>query len=170
MERVATAAFELRHVFPALSTVPTRVCIDASRWQELVRLVTSFDATLETGGILLGKLIQDGYSVMHVGGPGPLARHARNAFLRDLDHARTLARLAWAEDRSEWLGEWHTHPSYSLAPSEADLRSYRAHLHDSELAFTTFLSIVVRNRGGDVRAAAWTVGIRDVQRLRIEVV
>ncbi len=85
---------------------------------------------LETGGILLGDDATDGIVIRHAGGPGPKATRGERTFMRDLDHARRLADSAWSEDRSQWIGEWHTHPTGGLSPSEVDLHSYMRHLHD----------------------------------------
>lgn len=113
---------------------------------------------LETGGILLGT--DDGQEVVirHAGGPGPKARRESNRFLRDLTHAQQIAELAWKEDQSQWIGEWHTHPSGDLTPSNYDLEAYGRHLHDPELSFKRFLTIiVVLARTGEITAAAWIV-------------
>lgn len=101
----------------------------------------SFDG-LETGGILLGDDATDGIVVRHAGGPGPNATRGERTFMRDLDHARRLADSAWSEDRSQWIGEWHTHPTGGLSPSEVDLHSYMRHLHDPELEFDKFIAII----------------------------
>ncbi|MDJ0356626.1 Mov34/MPN/PAD-1 family protein [Paenarthrobacter sp. PH39-S1] len=98
---------------------------------------------LETGGILLGTDGHNGIVIRHAGEPGPKARRGSHRFLRDLAHARQLAEVAWKEDRSQWIGEWHTHPSGDLAPSSYDLDSYSRHLRDPELGFDRFIAIIV---------------------------
>jgi integrative and conjugative element protein (TIGR02256 family) len=113
---------------------------------------------LETGGILLGT--DDGQEIVirHAGGPGPKARRESTRFLRDLAHAQQLAELAWKEDQSQWIGEWHTHPSGDLTPSNYDLEAYARHLHDPELSFKRFLTIIVGlTRTGEITAVAWIV-------------
>ncbi|WP_426939764.1 Mov34/MPN/PAD-1 family protein [Pseudarthrobacter sp. S6] len=113
---------------------------------------------LETGGILLGT--DDGREIVvrHAGGPGAKAHRESNRFLRDLAHAQQLAELAWKEDQSQWIGEWHTHPSGDLSPSNYDLEAYARHLHDPELSFRRFLTIIVGlTRTGEIMAVAWIV-------------
>jgi integrative and conjugative element protein (TIGR02256 family) len=113
---------------------------------------------LETGGILLGT--DDGQEIVirHAGGPGPKARRESHRFLRDLAHAQQLAELAWREDQSQWIGEWHTHPSGDLTPSNYDLEAYARHLHDPELNFKRFLTIIVGlARMDEITAVAWIV-------------
>lgn len=113
---------------------------------------------LETGGILLGQ--GDGrpdFYVMVAGSPGPKALHEPTRFLRDLDHATALAAQAWADLQAVWIGEWHTHPTAGLTPSDADLTSYQRHLHDADLNFDRFLSIIVATEEGATSLAAWVV-------------
>lgn len=113
---------------------------------------------LETGGILLGT--DDGREIIvrQAGGPGAKAHRESNRFLRDLAYAQQLADLAWKEDRSQWIGEWHTHPSGDLSPSNYDLEAYARHLHDPELGFKRFLTIIVGlTRTGEIMAVAWIV-------------
>lgn len=120
---------------------------------------------LETGGILLGTDTTGTVVIYDAGGPGPNAKRAPNAFHRDLNHAQTLAETAWKAHRWQWLGEWHTHLSGQLAPSDLDLTSYMRHLHDAELKFGRFVAVIVGlSPGNDVLAATWLV---DRQRVRL---
>ena len=113
---------------------------------------------LETGGILLGTDDSQTITIRHAGGPGPKALRETNRFLRDLPHAQELAARAWATDRSQWIGEWHTHPSGDLRPSQYDLDAYSKHLHDPELGFTRFVSILVgHSPQGEVLMVPWVV-------------
>ena len=80
---------------------------------------------LETGGILLGYDATDGIGIRHAGGPGPNAARGKRTFMRDLDHARRLADSAWLQDRSQWIGEWHTHPEDYPTPSGLDRSEWR---------------------------------------------
>lgn len=97
---------------------------------------------LETGGILLGDDVTDEIGIRHAGGPGPNATRGERTLVRDLDHARRLADSAWLEDRGQCIGEWHTHPTGSLSPSQVDLHSYMRHLHDPELGSDRFVAII----------------------------
>jgi integrative and conjugative element protein (TIGR02256 family) len=101
----------------------------------------------ETGGILLGhdrsNVATTAVHVTTAGDPGPNADRRGDRFLRDLRHARTLADDAYASDRSVWIGEWHTHPSGSLAPSTIDLETYERLLRNPELNFQWIASLIV---------------------------
>lgn len=114
---------------------------------------------LETGGLLLGHLHDDGVVVRYAGGPGPAAQREPTRFRRDLAFARGLADAAWKLDRSIWIGEWHTHPNASPVPSDIDMETYARHLNDPDLTLPTFLSLIV-TAAPDWRqpvVTAWTV-------------
>lgn len=98
---------------------------------------------LETGGILLGHDYGQRIEIRHAGDPGPNAVRGTHTFDRDLAHATALAEAAWIRDRSQWLGEWHTHPNQELVPSPRDLTSYLRHLNDPDLDFDRFIAIIV---------------------------
>jgi integrative and conjugative element protein (TIGR02256 family) len=113
---------------------------------------------LETGGILLGTDTHGNILISRAAGPGPQAHRTPHSFLRDLAHAQQFAAAAWNEDRSQWIGEWHTHPSSDLMPSELDLRSYLRHLHDPELHLDRFLAIIVGlTPDAGINTAVWLV-------------
>lgn len=115
---------------------------------------------LETGGLLLGHLETDRVVVHFAGGPGPGALREMTRFQRDLNHARELADAAWKLNRSVWLGEWHTHPSASAAPSDTDMQTYQRHLTDSDLTLPTFVSLIaVADDWTEPHVVAWTVGL-----------
>jgi integrative and conjugative element protein (TIGR02256 family) len=133
----------------------------------MTRAINDAAFGLETGGIVVGKTIGSEFSVTLVGSPGPKALHKPDFFLRDLDYAQTLATDAWNLDRSEWIGEWHTHPHSGLSPSAADIATYRRHLKDAELHFEVFLSLIAKVRGDELLLAAWAVSTDEVRRLRI---
>lgn len=97
----------------------------------------------ETGGILLGHQEGRTFRVTVAGDPGPMAIRTPDRFRRDPDHAQQLADQAWTDDRSVWIGEWHTHPRGPVAPSDLDLNTYLSLLQDPELGLQDFLSIIV---------------------------
>lgn len=108
------------------------------------RTAAEADDGAETGGILLGRVENDGTAhVRHAGTPGPAAIRTPNYFLRDLAHAQRLAEAAFRVDGSIWLGEWHTHPRTDAVPSPRDLHTYFTLLANPVLAFDVVLAIVI---------------------------
>lgn len=103
-------------------------------------IIARSDPTLETGGALFGH--ENALVVTFASGPGPNAVHEPGYFLRDLEHTRLAADRAHKLDRSQWIGEWHTHPNGPPEPSPLDLNTYIAHLVDSELRFQRFIALI----------------------------
>lgn len=105
----------------------------------------------ETGGILLGHDHegQDLIEVTQAGDAGPKAMREQRRFLRDLEHARELADIAYEGKGSVWVGEWHTHPNESPLPSPRDLSTYLRLLEDPSLDFSRFASIIVTAESED---------------------
>jgi len=136
---------------------PPKVALATAAFHAITTQTLATDGGVEVGGILLGIDTTNTVTVRHAGTPGPAAIREERFFLRDLEHSRRLAREAWEEDSSQWVGEWHTHPSGALVPSPTDLRSYLAHLHDEELGFRRFISIIAAARGDSVLARAWVI-------------
>ena len=92
-----------------------RMVSDAIRW-----------SPCETGGMLLGYEADNGEAVVtDIVGPGPRARHGRFRFRPDADHqqAELEARYTRTDGRETYLGDWHTHPTGSSAPSILDKRT-----------------------------------------------
>ncbi|WP_425560561.1 Mov34/MPN/PAD-1 family protein [Microbacterium natoriense] len=136
----------MRHVQPVtdVPTTPSITFAAAALRVISTEAMVSLDGA-ETGGILLGSASSDDSEVFvqHAGGPGPDALRAPTRFDRDLHYAQRLADHAWHVDGSQWIGEWHTHPTGSMRPSDRDLASYYAHLSDAELRFRQFVCVIV---------------------------
>lgn len=103
----------------------------------------------EIGGILMGEQVEPGtfrvadFSVDAVTGD---AAH----FVRSPAHHReTLVaffnRTGHDYVRHNYVGEWHSHPSFPVAPSPADVESMR-HLVDGERDITFAALLIVRRR------------------------
>jgi integrative and conjugative element protein (TIGR02256 family) len=112
----------------------------------------------ETGGILLGAVFNRDADIRHAGRPGPAAIRTPTAFLRDLASAQAFAEAAWAVDRSQWIGEWHTHPGMSPIPSATDVTTYADFLDDPALAFAEFISVIVSPTESGPALAGWWCG------------
>ena len=138
-------------------TVPA-ISLTAAALELIAREASQSLDGLETGGILLGTETPQQISIRHAGDPGPHARRGPRNFLRDLDHAQQLANTAWQEDGSQWIGEWHTHPSTDLIPSDLDLDSYLRHLYDPDLRLDRFVTIIVGPQpNGGISAVTWLI-------------
>lgn len=102
----------------------------------------------EIGGILVGehangncfKLLD--FSVQHHGGSG-------TCFTRDPDYHRPFIDRFFEETgndyrRFNYLGEWHSHPSFSITPSAIDLKTMNELVSDPEQNAAFALLLICR--------------------------
>lgn len=134
------------------------ITMTAAAWDTIRHEVAAVADGVETGGILIGHDLGDTLHVTVAGDPGPNAKSTPDRFLRDRDHAEQLATQAWENDRAQWIGEWHTHPTTAPVPSPIDLTYYARHLHDPDLNFDRFVSVII-GRDGDSQTgvAGWII-------------
>lgn len=127
--------------------------------QFIASTIRSSDPRLETGGALFGP--PDGSSVLHAVGPGATAEHGPRFFRRNLAFTQREAERLYEADRSQWIGEWHTHIDAPPTPSEVDLRTYVRHVADRDLGFDRFVALIVATSGPEPVLAAWLLERQD---------
>jgi integrative and conjugative element protein (TIGR02256 family) len=109
---------------------------------------------LETGGVLVGYVADNGAPVVHaVIGPGLNALHFAARF--EPDHAWQCERLddLFKSSSGQWvyLGDWHTHPDGRPKMSWLDRRTLRRIAKHSEAGIARPLMLIVAGSPG-----AWT--------------
>lgn len=112
---------------------------------------------LETGGALFGAGELDAVRITAALGPGPNAVHEPSFFLRDLEYTQAAAEQLYRADGSQWIGEWHSHPSGQLMPSARDVETYARHLADPELDFRYFVALIASRTANDSTVTAWVL-------------
>ena len=116
----------------------------------------------EIGGVLAAEQVADGkflvrdLSVQRNGTP--------TSFDRDpVRHRKFMRRFHLITgnrpERFNYLGEWHSHPSFPALPSLPDLRQLHAEIHDPEQA-STFLVLLIVKLGLDGRIIGSTHAFR----------
>jgi integrative and conjugative element protein (TIGR02256 family) len=119
----------------------------------------------EIGGVLMGEhlgeqrfLVAD-LTVQHAAGD-------EVCFTRNLDEHREQLREFFDRTgrdytRFNYLGEWHSHPSFSPLPSEIDLRTMQSIVSDSRVGVLFAVLIIVRRSWSgqlQLSACAFTPG------------
>ncbi len=101
----------------------------------------------ESGGILLGKKIQNHptYVLTEISEPTKRDERKRFSFLRDKNSAQHIINQRWNETNGivNYLGEWHTHPEYSPIPSQTDKKLICQVINDNSNVFTKVFLIIV---------------------------
>jgi integrative and conjugative element protein (TIGR02256 family) len=119
-----------------------------------------FWAPDETGGMLLGYATDDGPQadvvVTDVLGAGPKAKRLRSRFEPDGSwQQERLERLYRSSGRTTtYLGDWHSHPTGGVRPSETDRNTYERVSKDrqSRRPHPVVVIIGLRRRRGRVAA------------------
>ncbi len=77
---------------------------------------------METGGILVGRRVNDLIMITKVSPPGPKAKHTARTFRRDTAFAQRWLDREYdrADGNVDYLGEWHVHPALNAPPSLVD--------------------------------------------------
>ncbi len=84
------------------------------------------DMKIETGGVLAGFIDEARKLVItHISGPGPKAKKKRDGFLKDIEFCQKFLDEVYqsTQTKSNYMGEWHYHPSLSHQPSKIDINS-----------------------------------------------
>lgn len=95
--------------------------------QKFVRHRQRLSRQPESGGVLLGRRRGQHVEVAYATSPFSTDERSRTGFVRqELGHQAAAIDL-WAanEGKIDYLGEWHTHPEVTPAPSGIDRREWR---------------------------------------------
>ena len=118
------------------------------------------EADCEAGGLLLGSVHGSHLLIGQATVPTAWDKRFRYLFERMPYGHEAIALSRWTATQGiiRYLGEWHTHPTGTLSPSEVDLQSYMRHLHDPELGFDRFVAIIAGfDSSARVLAATWLI-------------
>jgi hypothetical protein len=89
------------------------------------------------------------------------ARHGSVArFLVDLlqagrDAIRFFDRTKHHYTRFNYIGEWHSHPSFAVKPSRTDITTMRELVREAKFAGNFAVLVICRLDGDELTAAAW---------------
>lgn len=88
----------------------------------------------ESGGILLGRRTISGHlEVTSCTEPSIHDKRRRFTFFRARQHHQMVARQRWAntQGKTDYIGEWHTHPEKHPTPSAIDVNAWRKIVKDT---------------------------------------
>jgi proteasome lid subunit RPN8/RPN11 len=129
----------------------------------------------EIGGQLFGELIAPSYfratEITVQALSGSIARFVVDVMQAVRDAARFYDRTRHCYTRFNYIGEWHSHPSFELRPSETDLATMQALVADPEFRGTFAVLMIVRLDGQALQGKSWVfdpAGRKDDVELEIE--
>jgi integrative and conjugative element protein (TIGR02256 family) len=79
----------------------------------------------ETGGILVGYVLDANAIITHIIGAGPSGQHSLGSFMRDGTYSQVELQKLYDNSGGElnYWGEWHSHPRAFPSPSGIDQSS-----------------------------------------------
>lgn len=149
-----------------LQAIPTTIRFSNKAFISMTKF-TQESPVRETGGILLGECMGDDIFVHVATGPGKRSRRTKNSIVLDVEYAQGCIDTASAisNGKVRLLGEWHSHPFPSYAPSGKDMGALKR-LADSPMANIDLPVIVIAglNKEGDLEGKAyiWNSGIIEI--------
>lgn len=103
----------------------------------------------ESGGVILGKIINGQINIMRLSVPTSLDRCSRFNFERHKTSAQIILDYEFYNSNGQmvYLGEWHTHPEPIPSPSGTDLRMIESQFKNNDLR-TDFLILMIKGTKG----------------------
>lgn len=101
------------------------ILVDHAAAENMIRC-TRQHRPLEAGGLVLGLRKNSYLHVTEVTRPLAWDRQSASRFERSPKGHRFAALRRWRKSggKIDWIGEWHSHPGFSLSPSSIDLRNW----------------------------------------------
>lgn len=112
----------------------------------------------EIGGLLMGEdLGGESFRVVDISVQRSGGTHS--CFIRNpKDHQKYLedffARTGQDYSRFNYLGEWHSHPSFAAVPSEPDIKTMQSIVDDPDVGATFLVLLIVKRFGKEIDASA----------------
>jgi hypothetical protein len=115
--------------------------------------------TREIGGQLFGEQLEPSHfrvtELTIQRRAGTFARFVVDLVQAARDAVRFFQRTRHDYQRFNYVGEWHSHPSFEVAPSPTDADTMRDLVRDPEFKGTFALLMIVRWDSGELRSGAW---------------
>lgn len=111
----------------------------------------------EIGGLLMGEDLGNGnFRVVHIS----VQRSGGNSvcFVRDPKHHQRDLYTFFAKTQNDYsrfnyLGEWHSHPSFDPIPSEHDITTMQSLVNDPDIGSNFLVLLVAKAAGKQVEAS-----------------
>lgn len=129
-------------------------------------IATSLSAsTMETGGILIGRVSDDGRAVICEATNKPRgSRFTWRSFLRRTEGLAALLKDRWSKNEY-YLGEWHSHPGGSAMPSPQDRATMRGIAADRNYDCREPILVIIatRDKAAEVSVHVFPYGEAEIQ-------
>jgi len=124
-----------------------------------LRVALTRNGSRETGGQMFGEqLAVSDFRITELtvqARPGSFARFIVDVLQATRDAMSFFSRTQHAYRRYNYIGEWHSHPSFAIEPSNVDAATMRKLVRDPQFKGTFAILMIVRLDGDVVNAHAW---------------
>lgn len=99
----------------------------------------------EIGGILIGNKVTDVNVIVNdvsISNEVEILNYA--SFIRDTVNAQRLLNKHYKKSTGFYIGEWHSHPNFSLYPSGKDISTMKGIIHDKNYNVSFAILIIVK--------------------------
>ena len=122
----------------------------------------------ETGGQLFGEQIAPSdFLVTDLtiqARAGTIARFVVDLLQAARDAVRFFNRTEHRYTRFNYVGEWHSHPSFAVRPSRTDVATMRELVQDPEFRGSFAVLMIVRLDNGVITAGGWVFDPKGTER------
>lgn len=95
---------------------------------------------------------------------GTFARFVVDLVQAARDSIRFFERTRHQYSRYNYIGEWHSHPSFAVRPSETDRETMRSLVKDASFSGTFAVLMIVRIDGESLTTGAWVFDPRGTEK------
>lgn len=99
----------------------------------------------ETGGILIGRKVEDNsFEIVDVSVSDEDNKFSIASFIRGVKKSDLLLRKHFKRKSGYYIGEWHSHPKFSLSPSRQDVATMLGILADDNYGVTFSILMITK--------------------------
>ncbi len=99
----------------------------------------------ETGGILIGKKIEDkSFELIDISISDEDNKFSISTFIRGIKKSDRLLRKHFKLKSGYYIGEWHSHPKYSLIPSPQDVATMFGIIEDNNYGVSFAILLITK--------------------------
>ncbi len=99
----------------------------------------------ETGGILIGNKIEDNsFEIVDVSVSNEDNKYSIASFIRGIKKSDMLLRKHYKRKSGYYIGEWHSHPKFSLSPSRQDIATMFGILADDNYGVSFSILMITK--------------------------
>lgn len=111
---------------------------------------------LETGGVLIGnKIAGNHFQIIDISISETNKHSTFASFIREPRESTLLLQKHFTNATGFYLGEWHSHPNFSLHPSHQDVRTMKKILKDPSYGVSFAFLLIVHLINGKLNAKAF---------------